>query len=177
MTAYQVLCILGIPTLVLSMFRYLHTLVKKNATDNLAMKKGIQALLRSNLISDYNKWVEKGYAPIYARQNFENCPQNQTRSDFMARTRFSKKTYTKKAVKAILAIALIDLQLTYALAFLGKEQIAETLSGDICKVIIGTILGYLAKSFFETKEEEKNKIQKAENAEANEDWLKEGMAG
>lgn len=95
----------------------------------------------------------------------------------MARTRFSKKTYTKKAVKAILAIALIDLQLTYALAFLGKEQIAETLSGDICKVIIGTILGYLAKSFFETKEEEKNKIQKAENAEANEDWLKEGMAG
>ena len=75
MTAYQVLCILGIPTLVLSMFRYLHTMVKKNATDNLAMKKGIQALLRSNLISDYNKWVEKGYAPIYARQNFENCWQ------------------------------------------------------------------------------------------------------
>lgn len=95
----------------------------------------------------------------------------------MARTRFNKKTFTKKAVKAILVIALIDLQLTYILAFLGREQIAETLSGDICKVIIGTILGYLAKSFFETKEEEKNKLQKTENTEANEDWLKEGLAG
>lgn len=95
----------------------------------------------------------------------------------MARTRFNKKTFTKKAVKAILVIALIDLQLTYILAFLGREQIAETLSGDICKVIIGTILGYLAKSFFETREEEKNKLQKTENTEANEDWLKEGLAG
>lgn len=95
----------------------------------------------------------------------------------MARTRFNKKTFTKRAVKAILVIALIDLQLSYILAFLGREQIAETLSGDICKVIIGTILGYLAKSFFETKEEEKNKLQKTEKEETKEDWLKEGLAG
>lgn len=77
----------------------------------------------------------------------------------MAKTRFNKKTFTKKAVKVILFLALVDLQLSYILAFLGREQIAETLSGDICNVIIGTILGYLAKSFFETKEEEKNKIE------------------
>ncbi len=25
------------------------------------------------MISDYNKWSDRGYAPIYARQNFENC--------------------------------------------------------------------------------------------------------
>ena len=25
------------------------------------------------MISDYNKWSERGYAPIYARENFENC--------------------------------------------------------------------------------------------------------
>ena len=25
------------------------------------------------MIHDYNKWTERGYAPIYARQNFENC--------------------------------------------------------------------------------------------------------
>lgn len=77
----------------------------------------------------------------------------------MAKSRFRKKTFTKRAVKAILLIALVDLQLSYVLAFLGREQIAETLSGDICKVIIGTIVGYLAKSYFETKEEEKNKIE------------------
>lgn len=37
-----------------------------------ATKLGIQALLRAQMISDYNKWSSKGYAPIYARDNFEN---------------------------------------------------------------------------------------------------------
>lgn len=27
------------------------------------------------MINDYNYWSEKGYAPIYARENFENCWQ------------------------------------------------------------------------------------------------------
>ena len=35
--------------------------------------KVIQALLRAQMISDFNKYSEKGYAPIYARDNFENC--------------------------------------------------------------------------------------------------------
>ena len=60
-------------------------------------------------------------------------------------------------VKHIMLVALLDLQLTYLLAFLGKEQIAETLSGDICHTIIGIGLGYFLKSFFETREEEKMK--------------------
>ena len=72
------------------------------------------------------------------------------------------KTFTKRAVKAILLIALLDLQLSYVLAFLGREQIAENLSSNITKVIIGTILGYLAKAFFETKEQEKVRLQEEE---------------
>ena len=36
-------------------------------------------------------------------------------------------TFSKKAVTLILAVSLIDLQLSYVLAFMGKEQIAETL--------------------------------------------------
>lgn len=80
----------------------------------------------------------------------------------MAKKRFNKKTFTKKAVKVILFLALVDLQLSYILAFLGREQIAETLSGDICNVIIGTILGYLAKSFFETREEERVKLERGD---------------
>jgi len=83
----------------------------------------------------------------------------------MAKTRFNKKTFTKRAVRAILFIALFDLQLTYVLAFLGREQIAETLSGDICQVVIGTILGYLAKSFFETREEERVKLERGDSDE------------
>ena len=38
-----------------------------------SVKFGVQALLRAQMIHDYNKWSELGYAPIYARQNFENC--------------------------------------------------------------------------------------------------------
>ena len=53
--------------------RYLHTLIKRNADDNKALKLGVQALLRSQMISDFNKYSEKGYAPIYARESFENC--------------------------------------------------------------------------------------------------------
>jgi uncharacterized protein YacL len=72
------------------------------------------------------------------------------------------QTFTKKAVAAILVVSLIDLQLSYILAFLGKDQIAETLSTTIAETIIGVILGYFLKSFFETffekREERLNKL-------------------
>lgn len=35
-------------------------------------KKGVKALLRANMISEYETWHERGFAPIYAKQNFEN---------------------------------------------------------------------------------------------------------
>lgn len=40
-----------------------------------ALEKGIQALLRAQMISDWNHYSEKGCAPIYAKENFENCWQ------------------------------------------------------------------------------------------------------
>ena len=73
MTVYQWLCLLGVPTVIAGIFKYLHTLIKRNAEDSKALKAGVQALLRSQMISDYNKWSEREYAPIYARENFENC--------------------------------------------------------------------------------------------------------
>ena len=80
----------------------------------------------------------------------------------MAKRSENRRTYSKKMVKAIMLVALVDLQLSYLLAFLGREQIAETLSGDICKVIVGVGLGYFLKAFFETREEEKNKQEKGD---------------
>lgn len=38
-----------------------------------AIKAGLQALLRAQMVNDYNHYIEKGYAPIYARENFEGC--------------------------------------------------------------------------------------------------------
>lgn len=59
-------------------------------------------------------------------------------------------TFTKKAVFLILFVSLLDLQLSYILAFMGKEQIAETLSSTIAEVIVGVMLGYFLKALFET---------------------------
>ena len=37
-----------------------------------ALEKGVQALLRNQMITNYNHYLEKGFAPIYAKENFEN---------------------------------------------------------------------------------------------------------
>ena len=60
------------------------------------------------------------------------------------------KTFTNITVTIILAVSLIELQLSYILAFLGKEQIAESLSSQIATVIIGVMTGYFLKALFET---------------------------
>lgn len=71
-----------------------------------------------------------------------------------------KRTFTKRAVKAILCTALFDLQLSYLLAFLGREQIAESLSCTVVTAVIGVMLGYFLKAFFETREEEKTRLER-----------------
>ena len=72
---------------------------------------------------------------------------------------FSKwlTTFTKKAVTAIVVVSLVDLQLSYILAFMGKEQIAESLSSTIVEMVVGVMLGYFLKALFETFFEEREK--------------------
>lgn len=72
MTIYQWLCVFGIPTIVGGTIALVFKLVFMHIK---AVRLGLQALLRSQMIHDYNKWSELGYAPIYARENFENCWQ------------------------------------------------------------------------------------------------------
>ena len=78
-----------------------------------------------------------------------------------------RNTFSKKAVKYILIIAMIDLQLSYVLAFLGREQIAETLSVTVVVEIVGVMLGYFLKSFKETKEEEQIRLLEKEQEKEN----------
>lgn len=59
-------------------------------------------------------------------------------------------TFTKRAVTAILIFSILDLQLSYLLAFMGKDQIAESLSSTIASTVIGVMIGYFLKSLFET---------------------------
>ena len=71
-----------------------------------------------------------------------------------------KLTFSKKMVIAILSVSLIDMQLPFILAFLGKPEIAETLAITIVTEIIGTVVTYSAKAFLENKEQEKIKFEK-----------------
>lgn len=68
-------------------------------------------------------------------------------------------TYTKRMMNRIVHVALVDMQFPFLLAFLGKDDIAETLGGLIVTEIVGVFLVYCAKSFFETREEEKVRLQ------------------
>ena len=64
----------GIPALIgAAAWKYLHAALKEIVQDVRAIKAGTQATLRAQMIESYNKWSERGYAPIYARENFENC--------------------------------------------------------------------------------------------------------
>lgn len=73
MTVYQWLCLFSVPALILMIVKYMLNQIKQNRKDTEAVKLGLQALLRSQMISDYNKYSEKGFAPVYARDSFENC--------------------------------------------------------------------------------------------------------
>lgn len=73
MNLYQWLCILGFPTILATLCGVCWRSISKVKADNNAIKLGVQALLRSNMIKDWNKYSELGYAPLYARENFENC--------------------------------------------------------------------------------------------------------
>ena len=66
MTVLQWLSLFGVPAMCVCALKIVFNHVK-------GIKLGVQALLRAQMIADYNKWSERGYAPIYARQNFENC--------------------------------------------------------------------------------------------------------
>lgn len=80
MTFIEWLKFFSVPSILLSVMTaiwvYVATNMKKQKMESDAIKAGMQALLRANMISQYNKWKEKGYAPIYAKDNFENCHKN-----------------------------------------------------------------------------------------------------
>ncbi|MGN1418558.1 MAG: hypothetical protein ACI4W6_04455 [Acutalibacteraceae bacterium] len=73
MNVYQWLCLLGVPGLLTAAFGFLIRITKQTKKDSDAVKSGVQALLRAQMINDWNHYSKKGYAPIYAKENFENC--------------------------------------------------------------------------------------------------------
>ncbi len=57
---------------VLGMVKWTSAKTKAQKDEIDALKAGVQALLRAQMIDNYNHYSEKGFAPLYARENFEN---------------------------------------------------------------------------------------------------------
>jgi len=69
---YQFLMVIGFPAMFVGFAKVLLDKIKKIDTESKAVQKGVQALLRKELYDIYNDYVERGYAPIYAKENFKN---------------------------------------------------------------------------------------------------------
>ena len=72
MTLYQILSLTFGSGLLITLFTGIWHKVKLNEKKTASVQLGVQALLRDRLYSTYLKYAEKGYAPLYARENFEN---------------------------------------------------------------------------------------------------------
>lgn len=72
MTVYQVLSLLFGSGLLTTILIAVWKKIKQNEKKTESVQLGVQALLRDRLYHTYMKYIEKGYAPIYARENFEN---------------------------------------------------------------------------------------------------------
>lgn len=72
MTLSTLLSLLFGSGLLITVGRYFISRIKAIEAKNEAVCTGVQALLRDRLLSTYNHYLEKGYAPIYAKENFEN---------------------------------------------------------------------------------------------------------
>lgn len=72
MSLANILSLLFGSGVVVSLCRYFLKRLKETDEKNKSIQLGVQALLRDRLIKEYNKALERGYAPIYAKDNFEN---------------------------------------------------------------------------------------------------------
>lgn len=66
-------------------------------------------------------------------------------------------TYTKKAVKALLVVGVINAEIPYVLSLFGKEPVAELGIAWITE-IVAVILGYMCKAYFEKKQQKKQEL-------------------
>ncbi len=72
MNLVHILTILGVPSISAAFIIYVVKRLHESKKKIIALEAGVQALLRSQMINDYEKWGDKGYAPVYAKDNFEN---------------------------------------------------------------------------------------------------------
>ena len=69
---YQIISILFGSGILVTVIKVLYGKIKLTEKKTESVQLGIQALLRDRLYQTYSHYSDKGYAPLYARENFEN---------------------------------------------------------------------------------------------------------
>ena len=110
-------------------------------------------------IQKLNKNQPMGLSYIDARQETNVLDVDLIDDNASEKDKKKVRQYTKKWVDIILTVSLIDVQMCFVLAFLGKDQIAETLGIAIITEIVAIGLGYMLKAFFETNSQKKNELE------------------
>lgn len=71
-TQYWIEFAFGIATSILTIgYKKLYKMIKDEKEKNEAIADGMQALLRDRILQAYNHYMEKGFYPIYARENVD----------------------------------------------------------------------------------------------------------
>lgn len=52
-------------------YRNVSVRLKTEQARNTAIAEGVQSLLRENLVANYNKYTDRGYCPIYAKESIK----------------------------------------------------------------------------------------------------------
>ena len=112
-------------------------------------------MLNKEKIENQKKKYEEKLQKAKIKKNFK---------DQIKSIRFD--TFTKAMVALIIIVAIIDLQLSYILAFFDKIQIAEELSKQVCTTILGVAFVYMIRAYFDSKAECDSEITKEELNEA-----------
>lgn len=74
------------------------------------------------------------------------------------RSFFNEKTYTKRTVKVLLVVGVINAEIPFVLAAFGKDTV-EALGVAWITEIVAVILGYMCKAYFETKQQRKQDLE------------------
>ena len=76
MTTYQILCLIGIPSLISTastmVISHFSKERKENANRIEAVENGLQALLRDRLLQSYFYHKDKGVVTVHEKDNFKN---------------------------------------------------------------------------------------------------------
>ena len=95
----------------------------------------------------------------YARQEqYDDIIRDETQKQAFLNKLYNIKrvTYTKKMVAIILLVSIVDIQLSYLLAFFDKGQVVDGLSNQLCITILGVAFAYMIRAYFDSKAEHAN---------------------